>query len=474
VLAIRVDEDLTLNAPIFADSAGYEGGSFLLHSGTCSNFLQATGYVYDGNSTNANQSGAFKGEGVAVVASTQDGGRGAPANGGGGGNNHNNGGGGGANLTAGGRGGGNFSTTGCQGNFRGLAGKALNSWGGTKIFCGGGGGAGHANNNSPAWGGGNGGGIIFIIAKNINGNGYKISANGQTGAGNISDGASGGGGGGTIIMHVINNYNGSLSIEAKGGNGGNSDNDLLLNRCYGSGGGGSGGVIYFNGAAPGITTSVTGGTAGANIDINGCGAAVPADNGSNGSVISSYAYRTSTTPSNVCPGPLPVTLVYFTASLTADKKVNLKWKVSTPEEIKSFTIEKLTGRNSWQVIKTMDADAAQQIYETSDISPVPGENIYRLQLKTADDHVFYSAQRKVVFKFNPGFTIFPNPAKNKITITGKFIPGSQIRLVDLNGKMLAEKIIDTNLASVQMELPALSAGVYLIKIGEVVQKIFLH
>ena len=38
VLAIKVEADLTLNAPLFADSTGYKGGSFFLHSGTCSFF----------------------------------------------------------------------------------------------------------------------------------------------------------------------------------------------------------------------------------------------------------------------------------------------------------------------------------------------------------------------------------------------------------------------------------------------------
>ena len=475
VLAIRVDEDLTLNAPVFADSSGYEGGSFLLYASTCSNFFPANGFAYDGNITSANGTGAFKGEGVAVVASTQDGGRGAPANGGGGGNNHNNGGGGGANLNNGGNGGGNYTNLAgaCTGDYHGLAGKALSSWAGTKIFAGGGGGAGHVNNN-PSTGGGNGGGIIIVIAKNIIGNGYKISANGYAGGNSGSDGASGGGAAGTIIMNVINSYTGSLTIEAKGGNGGNSNNQNISGRCYGAGGGGSGGTIYFNSSIPAITTSVSGGAAGLDLGVTSCGPPKPAANGNNGLIVTSYAYRTSTNPSNVCPGPLPVSLVYFTASLTTDKKVNLKWNVSAPEEIKSFAIEKLTGRNSWQIIKTMDADAAQQIYEAFDNSPLPGENIYRLQLKTADDHIIYSAQRKVVFKINPDFTIFPNPAKNKIIVTGKFIPGSRIRIVDLNGKMVAEKIIDANLTSVQMELPALSTGVYLVKIGEVVQKIFLY
>lgn len=92
------DQDLTLQKPIYADSGGYDGGSFVLSSGTCSDGFPANNYAYNGSIT-LPQSGAYKGEGVAAVTSGQNGGRGAPArNGGGGGNNHNNSGGGGANL----------------------------------------------------------------------------------------------------------------------------------------------------------------------------------------------------------------------------------------------------------------------------------------------------------------------------------------------------------------------------------------
>ena len=138
VLAIKVEEDLTLNAPLFADSTGYKGGKFYTNSGTCG-FFQPVGNAYAYDPTSSNQfNGGYKGEGIADVAANISGGRGALANGGGGGNNHNNGGGGGSNLAAGGNGGGNFSTgpTGCTGNYQGLGAKALTNLTGTKIFLG--------------------------------------------------------------------------------------------------------------------------------------------------------------------------------------------------------------------------------------------------------------------------------------------------------------------------------------------------
>ncbi|MES1214917.1 MAG: hypothetical protein ABUT20_05310 [Bacteroidota bacterium] len=328
VIALDIDQNLTLNAPISADNSGFSGGAYVVSSGTCSNASPANGYIYNASTTNP-QSGAFKGESVFEVTPAQSGGRGAVANGGGGGNNHNNSGGGGANLTAGGDGGGNSSTKGCLANLNGLKGKALSSWNGKKIFSGGGGGAGHSDANStPTYGGGNGGGIIFVRAKNLISNNSKISANGQLGGPTLSDGASGGGGGGTIIAD-IENYSGTLAIEAKGGNGGAENDGLNIKYCYGAGGGGSGGVIYLSGGLPPATLAITGGLAGAETGRDpACNAIIPAVAGSTGVTVTNYSYASSVIPANYCTAiALPVGITYFKALLNK-QKVLLQWNKS--------------------------------------------------------------------------------------------------------------------------------------------------
>jgi hypothetical protein len=150
IIALDIIDTLQLNAPIYADGLGYQGGAFFQHSGTCDFFNPAgSAYAYDADNFSSSANGAHKGEGVADVTATVDGAKGAPANGGGGGNNHNNSGGGGANLVTGGRGGGNSSSgpfSCITSNNMGLGGKALSSYAGRKLFAGGGGGAGHNNN----------------------------------------------------------------------------------------------------------------------------------------------------------------------------------------------------------------------------------------------------------------------------------------------------------------------------------------
>ena len=470
VIAISVAEDLTLNAPIYADSSGYEGGTAILSTGGFC--LPASGYTYNPNSTNP-QNGAAKGEGVADIASTINGGRGAPANGGGGGNYHNNGGGGGANLAAGGYGGGNSSFMGCTGNFKGLGGKVLSSWGGRKIFPGGGGGAGHFNNNIPTHGGGNGGGIIFITTNNLIGNGYKLTANGQAGGSNTSDGASGGGAGGTIIMDVLNSYSGSTIIQSNGGNGGNANDGLSIGRCYGAGGGGSAGIIYFTGATPAVTVNANGGSAGLEISSDpGCTLILPSA-GSNGSIISTYSYTRSISPAGYCSSLLPVRLIYF--KVTANQnKAWLQWKIANLELIRYFIIERFDHTNGWEGINNLAAIDRTEEYHFIDNNPNPGTNEYRLQIIEKNNEVFYSPTQRIFIDINNEFDIYPNPATSQLNVTGNFSSLTMFTLSDLSGKLIWQKKIFSNRNMVKIDLPPLPPGIYMIRINDSVKKLVIR
>jgi len=470
VIALSTDQTLTLNAPIYAVSSGYAGGAFLLSNSSCSNFFPANGYAYNGSSTSP-QNGAYKGEGVADVAVNVSGGRGAPANGGGGGNNHNNGGGGGANLSAGGAGGGNYTTVSgaCTGNYKGLGGKPLSTYGGTKIFMGGGGGAGHVNNNTPLYGGGNGGGIIIIMANDIVGNGFTISANGRDGAGSGSDGASGGGAGGTIIMNVNNSYSGALTVEANGGSGGTANNQNILNRCYGAGGGGSGGAVYFNGSLPAITTSASGGAAGADAGVSGCGTPVPATAGNAGTININYSYRTSTDLSSGCELALPVDLISFTAAARNDI-VLLNWEVGTASDVITFIIERLNRNGAWDDLYALRADGSVS-YSFTDGQPADGINYYRLKMISRDNRISFSMVRKVRLENNSPYSLYPNPADTYVKINGPLKAGTVVTIREVSGRMIKKEIIPADNTLYTLSLNAVTKGVYLLEVGTTMLKL---
>jgi hypothetical protein len=479
VIAIWVDGDLTLNRPITADRAGFAGGAFFDSGDGCTSSLNA--YAYNATvGTGSTQNGAYKGEAVADPPAAMNGGRGAPANGGGGGNNHNNGGGGGGNLTAGGLGGGNSSTTGCTGNWRGIGGKALSSWGGNKIFMGGGGGAGHNNNAVPVLpfisAGGNGGGIIFIHANNIIGNGHAISSDGGIGGNTTSDGAGGAGAGGTIIMDVTTGYS-NITIRANGGTGGNSNDGGNIRRCYGAGGGGSGGAIYFNGATPsggGITVTTTAGPAGVEFggDVN-CGVQVPPVAGNAGLIINSYTFRgASFSLASHCSTVLPVRLTFFKATLN-QKKVALQWNITSPEEVDHFTVEKLDINNQWIALTSMPANELQRDYTVTDHYPLPGYNSYRLKVTQKSTAVFYSLIRRVYIESeNDQFTVYPNPAHDKIFIKANYNGFIDLKLFDVSGKAVMTSRSRMNIIG-EIDLPALPAGVYILHINNTIRKLHI-
>ncbi|MGQ0763557.1 MAG: hypothetical protein ACT4OT_16295 [Acidobacteriota bacterium] len=229
------------------------------HGGKGEGIAGTPRYVYDAASNSVVNTGV---EGYPNGSTA----RGAPGNAGGGGtdgnpsaNDQNSGGGGGANGGAGGLGGNTWSSNLARGGYGGAAVTGAAD----RVAMGGGGGGGSRNNSSGTAGSGAaGGGIVMIRAGAMSGSG-TISANGSDGNDAANDGGGGGGAGGSVVVVVNSGGFGALTINARGGNGGDawitqSPGSSPGNR-HGPGGGGGGGFIVVN---AGATTNVSGGTNG--------------------------------------------------------------------------------------------------------------------------------------------------------------------------------------------------------------------
>jgi uncharacterized repeat protein (TIGR01451 family) len=227
-----------------------------------------------------------------------DTGRGAPANAGGGADAHNAGGGGGGNGGNGGQGSLGYGYNNALKDAGGRPGSSslINIPTPTKVFMGGGGGGGETNDSPQGVPGGAGGGIVMLRAGTIVGSGsiYANGANGDRGAfGANPDGGGGGGAGGTVLIQSRNSTSANIAIQAKGGNGGNTERDSFYDYAttpvtnpanqtnsngyspdgyvyphagrtpHGPGGGGAGGIVLHNvTSAATITPAVTGGSNG--------------------------------------------------------------------------------------------------------------------------------------------------------------------------------------------------------------------
>ncbi|NMH88057.1 hypothetical protein HHX25_11125, partial [Flavivirga sp. Y03] len=285
VVAIFVEDTLTLNADIDAGEMGYNGVT-VSANGTLDSCSGVDPQIYMVlPSTNTESSP--KGQGIVVDDPNFNRGRGPRANGGGGGMAGDSGGGGGSNYGAGGDGGKRWCDTDPGGaDAGGLGGVSLSTYlAQRRVFLGGAGGAGYITNLNPAIAT-NGGGIVVIRARHIVGNNRTIFAQGadSTAPGTGIDGGGGGGAGGSVAFD-IESYSGTVNVDISGGDG----QDLGTTVLHGPGGGGGGGVFLHNLATPpaNIIIDLQGGIAGvhqAPQDTNTNGA----QDGAMGGIISYY------------------------------------------------------------------------------------------------------------------------------------------------------------------------------------------
>ena len=265
VLVFIVGNMLELQADINVSKKGFMGADpgDEQYEGTCSS--TDPGYFNQYFTAEAKDSGAVRGGGIVAANFMYPRGRLTAGNSGSGGNGKFSGGGGGSNAGAGGRGGNEAYSCPSPGTIGGLGGTSLAAGFysnidqyANRIYMGGGGGTGTQDITAgkPATRGGNGGGIVIFTANKVKSNGFSIKANGESVTTVAGGGAGGGGGGGVIVADVVE-YTDPLTVEVRGGQGGN----VIANAdTTGPGGGGGGGVFWFNqsGLLPANISSIRG------------------------------------------------------------------------------------------------------------------------------------------------------------------------------------------------------------------------
>lgn len=427
VIAIEVNNVLTVNHNITADQLGFRGGAISTSAGGgCQPSLYTT------NST----SQAYKGEGIyKSTNSTYSNGRSKILNGGGGGNEHNGGGAGGGNYSVGGDGGGGWGCAVASGGIGGLALQAnINN---QRFFMGGGGGGGQQNNNvaSP---GANGGGIVIVKAGAIvTGTNcttpYRISANGGNGANSGNDGGGGGGAGGSVFLDVTTfslNATCPLNITANGGNGGNVTNSGV----HGGGGGGGQGVLIFNNSFPSTNANVT---------------TTYGNGGSNSTPASSYA-QSGGGPSNAgifAPTLLPMELLSFDAVKNGDR-VEIFWTTASEYNNDYFVLERSKDGVDFDKLAIIDgAGTTHNIiqYAETDFHPYKGVSYYRLKQTDFDNKSTYSNVVTVNYTLSTKkLDVFPNPSGGDgIKMNFENMENTEVLVVlrDINGKEFYSKVL---------------------------------
>ena len=159
---------------------------------------------------------------------------------------------------------------------------------------------------------------------------------------------------------------------------------------------------------------------------------------------------------------LPLKLLNFAATLE-NKDVQLKWTATNEVNIKQFEVERSYNGINWEKINTIKSlnKSGDNNYAALDKNPKTGSNFYRLRILELDGKFEYSNIQTVTLEPEiNGFSIKPNPAKEKIVIEGKNI--KKIRIVNNFGTVVFQK--ETNISTSQLiEIKQLANGVYFIQ-----------
>jgi len=161
-------------------------------------------------------------------------------------------------------------------------------------------------------------------------------------------------------------------------------------------------------------------------------------------------------------GSLPVTLSSFTANVH-NKTIETEWVTATELNTSHFIIQHSTDGSSFTDIGTVKAiGIGANSYAFTDNKPANGINYYRLESVDKDGATSFSKVVSVLPTINDSrLTIYPNPAKDYVTIKGNHI--ASIQVIDNLGRVV--KVVSLqNATNPTLSVSSLPAGVYHLRI----------
>lgn len=166
---------------------------------------------------------------------------------------------------------------------------------------------------------------------------------------------------------------------------------------------------------------------------------------------------------------LPVSFLKFEAA-QENTHIKLNWTTLSENNNSHFTVARSnSGHSNWQTIVEVNGAKNSSIridYESFDNSPAIGINYYRLTQTDFDGTVVHLDSTAVVYELETPIHVFPNPAKNLITLYSKQnLDVNEIIIYDLQGRDVTYQtsLISTINHSYNIDLRNLEAGIYIIR-----------
>ena len=160
-------------------------------------------------------------------------------------------------------------------------------------------------------------------------------------------------------------------------------------------------------------------------------------------------------------GPLPVTLISFTARAERNTAL-LNWKTASETNSERFDVERSVDAKSWTTIGRIAAQLESnttQTYSFIDDKPLHGENLYRLKMVDRDGS--FAKSKIEQLRFDMTSAVYPNPVamEDKLHLNSKSVI-AQVRITDMNGKV----VHSIKNPGAEIDISRLATGVYLIQI----------
>lgn len=172
---------------------------------------------------------------------------------------------------------------------------------------------------------------------------------------------------------------------------------------------------------------------------------------------------------NICNANLvvlPVSLKLFTA-VKVNNEVQLTWTTAMEENNLGFEIQRSKDGANYTTIgfvKGAGTSSQDITYSFIDPAPLTGNNYYRLkQIDISNLATFSSIRRINMDKLTQDIHLFPNPARDIITVTN-IKAGDQLSIFNTHGNLIHRKIASAGQET--LGVGKLSAGVYMLQVTD--------
>jgi parallel beta-helix repeat protein len=173
-------------------------------------------------------------------------------------------------------------------------------------------------------------------------------------------------------------------------------------------------------------------------------------------------YNANTIVLSVVAGTLPLKLLNFTGKLAGSDKIRLNWQSAQEEGLDKYEIEWCSDGRNWQKIgETAGTNTNASVNYSYLHTNLLAVNYYRLKMIDIDGKFTYSLVLRIALAAEQIISVYPNPAKNHVTIN---VPGTKpatFELINNNGDIILRK--DLNATAALVDISCVSPGVYTVR-----------